>query len=68
MVPQMGAGGTTFLQANTANEVLKVQERRLKLQQMKGDLVDRSRVTALVFRLAREERDAWGTGQAVPPP
>jgi hypothetical protein len=50
---------TTFLQAKTANEVLKTQERRLKLQKMKGELVDKSRATALVFRLAREERDAW---------
>jgi hypothetical protein len=53
------AGGTTFLQAKTANEVLKAQERRLRLQKMKEELVDRSRATALVFRLARQERDAW---------
>ncbi|MCI0600042.1 MAG: hypothetical protein L0Y60_11090 [Beijerinckiaceae bacterium] len=26
---------------------------------MKGELVDRARATALVFRLAREERDTW---------
>lgn len=50
---------TTFLQAKTANEVLKAQERRLKLQKMKGELVDAARAKALVFRLAREERDAW---------
>jgi len=50
---------TTFLQAKTANEVLKTQERRLKLQKMKGELVDKACATALVFRLAREERDAW---------
>ncbi len=53
------AGGTTFLQAKTANEALKAQERRLRLQMMKGELVDRSRATALIFRLARQERDAW---------
>jgi hypothetical protein len=52
-------GGTTFLQAKTANEVLKAQERRLKLQRLKGELVDRARAEALVFRLARQERDAW---------
>ena len=52
-------GGTTFLQAKTANEVLKAQERRLRLQKMKNEVVDRSRATALVFRLAREERDTW---------
>ena len=54
------AGGMTFLQARTANEVLKAQERRLRLQQLKGELVDRARAVSLVFRLAREERDAWG--------
>jgi hypothetical protein len=52
-------GGATFLQAKTANEVLKSQERRLKLQKLKGELVDRARAEALVFRLARETRDAW---------
>jgi hypothetical protein len=52
-------GGTTFLQARTANEVLKAQERKLRLGRLKGELVDRARTTALVFRLARAERDAW---------
>ncbi|KZD03083.1 hypothetical protein [Oceanibaculum pacificum] len=52
-------GGTTFLQAKTAHEVLKAQERRIRLARLKGELVDRDRATALVFRLAREERDAW---------
>jgi hypothetical protein len=49
----------TFMQARTANEVLKAQERRLRLQQMKGELIDRAKAVAQVFRLAREERDAW---------
>ena len=49
----------TFMQARTANEVLKAQERRLRLQQMKGELVDRAKAVAQLFRLAREERDAW---------
>jgi hypothetical protein len=39
--------------------VLKAQERRLRLQQMKGELVDRAKAVAQVFRLARDERDAW---------
>jgi hypothetical protein len=52
-------GGMTFLQARTANEVLKAQERKLRLGRLKGELVDRARTTALVFRLARAERDAW---------
>ena len=57
-VPAIG-GGTTFLQAKTANEVLKAQERRIRLQKLKGELIERARALALVFRLAREERDAW---------
>jgi hypothetical protein len=55
----VSAGGMSFMQARTANEVLKAQERRLRLQQMKGELVDRAKAVAQVFRLAREERDAW---------
>ena len=53
------AKGVTYLQARTANEVLKAQERRIRLQKLKGELVDRARATAVVFRLARQERDAW---------
>jgi hypothetical protein len=55
----IAAGAMTFMQSRTANEVLKAQERRLRLQQMKGDLVDRAKAVAQVFRLARDERDAW---------
>ena len=56
-----GSGGMTFLQAKTANEVLKAHERRIRLQKLKGELVDRARAETLMFRLAREERDAWVT-------
>lgn len=52
-------GSTTYLQARTANEVIKAQTSRLKLQQLKGELVDRSAALAHVFKLARAERDAW---------
>jgi len=55
----VSAGAMTFMQARTANEVLKAQERRVRLQQMKGELVDRAKAVAQVFRLARDERDAW---------
>jgi hypothetical protein len=59
-LPSPAAGGaTTFLQARTANEVLKAQERRIRLQMLKGELIERDRSTALVFRIAREERDSW---------
>src|SRR5919106_2962178 len=58
--PGSGPGqAMTFMQARTANEVLKAQERRLRLQQMKGELVDRAKALAQVFKLARDERDAW---------
>ncbi|WP_281826211.1 hypothetical protein [Jannaschia rubra] len=59
MAAPVTGGGTTFLQAKTAHEVLKAQERRIRLAKLKGELVDRDRATALVFRIAREERDAW---------
>ncbi len=61
--PAVG-GSTTFLQAKTANEVLKAQERRIRLSRLKGDLVDKARAETLIFRLAREERDAWVTWPA----
>ena len=57
-------GGTTFLQAKTAHEVLKAQERRIRLQKLKGELVDRAKAETLMFRLARDERDAWVTWPA----
>ncbi|MCX8017290.1 MAG: hypothetical protein N2690_05245, partial [Rhodocyclaceae bacterium] len=43
-----------------AHEIAKAHLARLRLQERKGELVDRARATALVFRLAREERDAYG--------
>jgi hypothetical protein len=55
----IAAGTMTFMQARTANEILKAQERRVRLQRMKGELVDRAKAVAQVFRLARDERDAW---------
>jgi len=54
-----GTGGTTYMQARAANEVLKAQTARIRLQQLKKELVDRSKALAHVFRLARQERDAW---------
>jgi hypothetical protein len=52
-------GNVTFVQARTAHEIAKAHLARLRLQRMKGELVDRARATALIFRLAREERDSW---------
>ena len=55
----LGSGGTTFLQARTANEVLKAQTHKVRLARLKGELVDRPQAIAHVFKLARAERDAW---------
>ncbi|SIR08850.1 hypothetical protein SAMN05421641_12426 [Paracoccus thiocyanatus] len=58
--PDPGTGGeVSFLRARMANEVLKAQTAKVKLAKMKGELVDRARTTAMVFDLARRERDAW---------
>jgi hypothetical protein len=52
------AGGSSYHTARTANEVLKAQERKLRLEERKGQLVDKARALLLVHRLAKEERDA----------
>jgi hypothetical protein len=52
-------GSVTFVQARTAHEIAKAHLARLRLQRMIGELIDRARTTAVVFRLAREERDTW---------
>jgi len=57
--PTAGVGEVSFLRARMANEVLKAQTAKVKLAKMKGELVDRARTTAVVFDLARRERDAW---------
>jgi hypothetical protein len=54
-----GQGGTSLLQARTVNEVVKAQTNKVRLQRLKGELVDRSEAIAHVFKLARTERDAW---------
>ena len=53
------AGGTTLVQARTVNEVVKAQTNKVRLAQLKGELVDRAQVIAHVFKLARAEREAW---------
>lgn len=58
--PAPEAGGeVSFLRARMANEVLKAQTARVRLEKMKGELVDRAKATTTVFDLARRERDAW---------
>ena len=55
---------SSYLKARTALTVYQAQERQLAIQKKKGTLVDRARAEALVFRLARQERDVWVTGPA----
>jgi hypothetical protein len=57
--PTFAAGGTSLLQARTVNEVVKAQTNKVRLAQLKGDLIDRAQALAQVFKLARAERDAW---------
>ena len=49
----------SFLRARMANEVLKAQTAKVRLEKMKAEVIDRARATAMVFDLARRERDAW---------
>lgn len=58
-VGSSAGGEVSFLRARMANEVLKAQTARVRLEKMKGELVDRARATNAVFDLARRERDAW---------
>lgn len=55
----LATGGTSLLQARTANELLKAQTNKVRLARMKGELIERAQAIAHVFRLARNERDAW---------
>ena len=58
------ADSSSYLKARTALTVCQAQERQLAIQKKKGTLVDRARAEALVFRLARQERDVWVTWPA----
>lgn len=58
--PDPAAGGAvTIVRAKLAREILTAQLLKVRLQREKGELVDRARAVALVFDLARRERDAW---------
>ena len=55
------ADSSSYLKARTALTVYQAQDKQLAIQKRKGTLVDRARAEALVFRLARQERDTWVT-------
>ncbi len=51
------AGTTTYMQARTADMVLRAQYRKIELEQLKGTLVNKQVHDDKVFRLARQLRD-----------
>ena len=55
------ADNSSCLKTRTELTVYQPQEKQLAIQKKKGTLVDRARAEALVFRLARQERDTWVT-------
>jgi hypothetical protein len=57
--PSGGDHAATFQRARTARETLGAKALEIRIAKLKGDLVDRSRATELVFAAARRERDAW---------
>lgn len=56
--------GTNFTQARTMHEIAKAQRARIQVQRLKDEMVDRAGAVALVFKLARQERDSWITWPA----
>ncbi len=59
--PRAAAGDgdeVSFVKARMANEMLKGQTARVRLNKMKGELDDRARATAMFLDIARLERDA----------
>jgi hypothetical protein len=56
---EVTGGEVSFLRARMANEVLKAQTAKVRLEKMKAEVIDRARATAMVFDLARRERNAW---------
>ena len=53
------AGSFTMAKAAAADKAYSAQIKRVRLQQMRGELVNRKQVIAHVFDLARKERDSW---------
>jgi hypothetical protein len=64
VAPPPVSSGASFVQARTAHEIAKAQKARLQVDRLKEEVVDRARASALVFKLARQERDAWITWPA----
>jgi hypothetical protein len=56
--PPEPSGGLSIARLHQAELALKVEERKVRLETIKGKLIDRAKAKALVRRLAQEERDA----------
>ena len=56
-------GALTYLQAKTANEVLRAKERRLRLQQMSGELLPADEVRSPMKRSGRDPRCLSGASR-----
>lgn len=54
-----GGGAVTYAKARAANEAIKAQMNKLRLQRQQNAVVDRRAAVAHVFELARKERDTW---------
>jgi hypothetical protein len=57
--PEATGGEVSFLRAQMANEVLKAQTAKVRLEKLKAEVIGRALAKAMVFDLARRERDAW---------
>lgn len=49
----------SIVRARLANEIIKANTAKVRLAKMQGELVDRAKATAMVYELARRERDSW---------
>ncbi|MBF0153241.1 MAG: elements of external origin [Magnetococcales bacterium] len=53
----LGTSGTTYMQARTADMVMRAQRHKIELEQLKESLVSKEEYDAKVFKLARQLRD-----------
>jgi hypothetical protein len=63
-IAQTSGTGPSFAQARAMHEFAKAQRARIQVDRLKEKVVERARASALVFKLARQERDSWITWPA----
>ena len=61
-----GAAGASprLIELREAHEAEKVRRARINNARLEGSLIDRAKAEALVFQLARQEREAWASWPA----